>query len=181
VIILDLMLPDTDGLEVCRRLREWSRAPIIVLSAKGEERQKVRALDGGADDYLTKPFGMDELLARIRVAIRHASAVRPGEGSVVQFGEIEVDLARRRVRRAGQDVHLTPTEYEIIRCLARHPDRVLTHRQLLQLALGPEYLDATQNLRVFMAGLRKKLEADPSRPRHLLTDSGVGYRLRTEE
>jgi two-component system KDP operon response regulator KdpE len=181
VVILDLMLPDTDGLQVCRSLREWTDVPIIVLSAKGEEREKVRALDGGADDYLTKPFGMNELLARIRVALRHAAAGQPGEGAVVQAGEIEIDLARRLVRRAGQEVHLTPTEYEILRCLASHPDRVLTHRHLLQLALGPEYLDATQNLRVFMAGLRKKLEADPSRPRYLMTESGVGYRLRTDD
>ena len=140
----------------------------------------MRALDGGADDYLTKPFGLSELLARIRVAMRHAGSGRPGEGGVVQTGDLLIDLARRLVFKGGQEVHLTPTEYEIVRCLASNADRVLTHRQLLQSALGPEYLDATQNLRVFIAGLRKKLEDDPSRPRYLVTDSGVGYRLRAE-
>jgi two-component system KDP operon response regulator KdpE len=178
VVILDLMLPDTEGLDVCARLREWTDVPIIVLSAKGEEHEKVRALDGGADDYLTKPFGLSELLARIRVAMRHAGSGRPGEGGVVQTGDLLIDLARRLVFKGGQEVHLTPTEYEIVRCLASNADRVLTHRQLLQSALGSEYLDATQNLRVFIAGLRKKLEDDPSRPRYLVTDSGVGYRLR---
>jgi two-component system KDP operon response regulator KdpE len=180
VVILDLMLPDTEGLDVCARLREWTNVPIIVLSAKGEEHEKVRALDGGADDYLTKPFGLSELLARIRVAMRHARSSRPGEGGVVQTGDLLIDLARRLVFKSGQEVHLTPTEYDLLRCLASNADRVLTHRQLLQSALGPEYLDATQNLRVFIAGLRKKLEDDPSRPRYLVTDSGVGYRLRTE-
>jgi two-component system, OmpR family, KDP operon response regulator KdpE len=181
VVILDLMLPDTDGLAVCRRLREWTEVPIIVLSARGAEREKVRALDGGADDYLTKPFGMDELLARIRAALRRGALGRPEENAVIEAGGLEIDLARRLVRKHGQDIHLTPTEYEILRCLVGNRDRVVTHRQLLQTALGPEYVEATQNLRVFVAGLRKKLEDDPAQPRFLLTEAGVGYRFRTED
>ncbi len=179
LVILDLVLPDQDGMEVCRRMRQFSQAPVIVLSAKGDERDKVRALDGGADDYLTKPFGVPELLARVRVALRHSA--RGLEGSAVRSGELEVDLARRRVTREGQPVHLTPTEYDLQRLLTAHAGRVVTHRQLIEGVLGPDYGNATQNLRVFIAQLRRKIERDHSRPRHVLTEPGVGYRFAIED
>jgi two-component system KDP operon response regulator KdpE len=180
LILLDLGLPDGDGIEVARRLRAGTQAPIIVISARGREVDKVAALDLGADDYLTKPFGVEELLARMRVALRHA---RRGAGAppepVFSAGDLEVDLTRRRVSRSGQEVHLTPTEYRLLSALARHPDRVLTHRQLLQEVWGANYLDQTHYLRVYIAQLRHKLERDPTRPRRLTTEPGVGYRLRS--
>ncbi len=180
VIILDLGLPDLDGIEVCRRLREWTRLPIIVLSAHGDDEAKVRALDEGADDYVTKPFSMPELLARIRVALRHAAAATETGEPVIRAGDVVIDLARRVVTRAGQEVHLTPTEYGLLRFLAQHAGRVVTHGHLLRSVLGPGYEDATGALRVYIAGLRKKLEADPAQPRLLLTEPGVGYLLRAD-
>jgi two-component system KDP operon response regulator KdpE len=180
LVILDLALPDIDGIEVCRRLREWTQTPIIVLSAQGDDRAKVRALDEGADDFVTKPFSVPELLARMRVAIRHASRVSQDGEQVVRAGDVEIDLARRVVTRAGAEVHLTPTEYGLLRYLAQHPGRVITRGQLLRAVMGPGYEDATGNLRVYIVGLRKKLEADPSQPRLLVTEPGVGYRLRVE-
>jgi two-component system KDP operon response regulator KdpE len=180
LVILDLGLPDVDGFEVCRRLREWTQVPIIVLSAHGDDQAKVRALDEGADDYVTKPFSMPELLARMRVALRHASLVTASKGQVVQAGEVEIDLARRTVSRGGVPVHLTPTEYGLLRFLAQHAGRVITHGQLLRSVMGPGYEDSSGNLRVYIAGLRKKLEADPSQPHLIVTEPGVGYRLRAD-
>jgi len=181
VILLDLGLPDRDGLQVTRELREWTATPIIVLSARGREEDKVKALDLGADDYLTKPFGVDELLARIRVALRHA-AMPPGAPPepVFEVGELRVDLAARRVWRAGEEVHLTPTEYKLLTTLVRHAGKVLTHRQLLKDVWGATYANQSHYVRVYMAQLRQKIEADPARPRLLLTEPGVGYRLRAE-
>jgi two-component system KDP operon response regulator KdpE len=181
IVLLDLGLPDADGLEVARTLRQSTRTPIIVLSARGQERDKVAALDHGADDYLTKPFGVQELLARMRVALRHAAlpADAPPE-PVFQAGDLRVDLIRRQVFRGGQEVHLTPTEYKLLAALIRHAGRVITHRQLLQEVWGASYVDQTHYLRVYMAQLRHKLEPDPARPRLLTTEPGVGYRLREE-
>jgi two-component system KDP operon response regulator KdpE len=181
VVILDLGLPDMDGLEIIRRLREWSAVPIIVLSARGQERDKVAALDAGADDYVAKPFGADELLARVRVALRHASgAAREGAEARFAVGGLEVDLARRQVRRDGAEIHLTPTEYRLLTTLVRHAGKVLTHRQLLAEVWGPSHAEEAHYLRVYMAQLRRKLEDDPARPRYLLTEPGVGYRLAGE-
>jgi two-component system, OmpR family, KDP operon response regulator KdpE len=181
IVLLDLGLPDADGLEVARTLRQSTRMPIIVLSARGQERDKVAALDQGADDYLTKPFGVQELLARIRVALRHAAipADAPPE-PVFQVGDLRVDLVRRSVFRGSQEVHLTPTEYKLLVALIRHAGRVITHRQLLQEVWGMSYVEQTHYLRVYMAQLRHKLEPDPARPRLLTTEPGVGYRLREE-
>lgn len=176
-VILDLGLPDLDGLEVLKRLRDWYTPPIIVLSARGQERDKVTALDSGADDYLTKPFGIGELLARIRVALRHASRQDSSAGSVHEQGDLRVDLEARRVFRAGQEVHLTPIEYRLLTTLIKHAGKVLTHRFLLKEVWGPENLHETHYLRVFMANLRRKLEADSARPVFLLTEPGVGYRF----
>jgi len=178
VVLLDLGLPDRDGIEVARRIREWSTAPILVLSARGQEEQKVKALDAGADDYLVKPFGFGELLARIRVALRH-SATGP-EGEVFRSGTLVLDLGRRRVDVDGKEVHLTPIEYKILATLAKHADRVVTHRQLLQEVWGPRSTEQTHYLRVFMTHLRRKIEPDPVRPRLLQTEPGVGYRLRCD-
>ena len=180
LVILDLGLPDIDGLEVCKRLREWTQVPIIVLSADGDDDAKVRALDEGADDYVTKPFSVTELLARMRVALRHASRLTAGDEQIVRAGDVVIDLARRVVTRAGVEVHLTPTEYGLLRYLAQHAGRVITRGQLLRSVLGPGYHDAGGNLRVYIFGLRKKLEADPSQPQLLITEPGVGYRLRTD-
>ena len=181
VVLLDLGLPDVDGLEVTRRIREWSAVPIVVVSARGQERDKVQALDAGADDYLTKPFGTDELLARIRVALRHAARVAGGEGEAVfEMGDLRVDLASRLVYRGGEEVRLTRTEYRLLAALVQHAGKVLTHRQLLREVWGPASSNETHYLRVYMAQLRHKLEQDPARPRHLLTETGVGYRLRVE-
>jgi two-component system KDP operon response regulator KdpE len=181
VILLDLGLPDRDGLEVARELREWSATPIIVLSARGREEDKVKALDLGADDYLTKPFGVDELLARIRVALRHA-AMPPGTAPepVFEAGALRVDLTARRVWRGGEEIHLTPTEYKLLTTLVRHAGKVLTHRQLLKEVWGANYANQSHYVRVYMAQLRQKIEADPARPRLLLTEPGVGYRLRDQ-
>jgi two-component system, OmpR family, KDP operon response regulator KdpE len=176
VLILDLGLPDMDGTEVIRGVRGWSSTPIIVLSAWGQESQKVAALDAGADDYVTKPFGMDELLARLRAAVRRASPA-PDE-PVIATAEFTVDLARKRVTRAGADVRLTPTEWQLLEVLARNADRLVTQRQLLQEVWGPGYQNEANYLRVYMANLRRKLEPDPSAPRYLLTEPGMGYRFR---
>ena len=181
VILLDLGLPDLDGMEFSRRLREWSQTPIIVISARGQERDKVAALDNGADDYLTKPFGVDELLARIRVAQRHRQARNgSGEEPVFTVGPLEVDFAHRHVRVDDREVHVTPTEWRLLTTLVRHAGKVVTHRQLLKEAWGPAYVTQTQYLRVYMGQLRHKLEPDPARPRFLVTEPGVGYRLRVE-
>jgi two-component system KDP operon response regulator KdpE len=175
-LVLDLVLPDGQGVDVCREVRSWSKLPILVLSAVGDEREKVRALDAGADDYVTKPFGTDELLARLRAVLRRSAEV---DGSPrVEVGELTIDVADRRVTRAGAEIHLTPIEFEIVRVLAQHEGRLVTHRQLLQSVWGPEYGRETHYLRVHVAHIRAKLEADPSRPRYLITEPGVGYRLR---
>ena len=181
LILLDLGLPDMDGLEVIRAVRAWASTPIVVLSVRGAERDKVAALDLGADDYLTKPFGVEELLARIRVALRHA--VRPSSGSAAVFhtGDLEVDLEHRRVCLGGQEVHLSPTEYELLKAFIAHPNKVLTDRMLLQQVWGPEYGSEGHYLHVYVARLRKKLEADPQHPRYLVTEPGVGYRLLADE
>jgi two-component system KDP operon response regulator KdpE len=176
VLILDLGLPDMDGTEVIRGVRGWSSTPIIVLSAWGQESQKVAALDAGADDYVTKPFGMDELLARLRAAVRRASPA-PDE-PVISSEEFTIDLARKRVTRAGADVRLTPTEWQLLEVLARNADRLVTQRQLLHEVWGPGYQNEANYLRVYMANLRRKLEPDPSAPRYLLTEPGMGYRFR---
>lgn len=181
VVILDLGLPDMDGLEIIRRVREWSHVPIIVLSARGQERDKVAALDAGADDYVGKPFGAGELLARIRVGLRHtAGAGHEGEDACFRVGDLEVDLLRRRVLVHGTDVRLTPMEYRLLATLVRNAGKVLTHQQLLREVWGPAHTDQAHYLRVYMAHLRHKVEAEPARPRYLLTEPGVGYRLATE-
>ena len=180
LILLDLGLPDQDGLTVTERLREWAKMPIIVISARGREEDKIKALDAGADDYVTKPFGVGELLARMRVALRHAVATEAG-ASQFSSGELKVDLGRRQVLVRGQEVHLTPTEYKLLTTLIKHAGRVVTHRQLLREVWGPQLSDQTQYLRVYMAQLRHKLEEAPSRPVYLLTEPGVGYRLRDQD
>ena len=180
VILLDLGLPDGDGIDLARRIREWASTPIIVISARGREQDKVAALDAGADDYLTKPFGTEELLARLRVALRHASRAGAGDEPVFAVGDLRVDLAARHVFVAGEEVHLTPTEYKLLTALVRDAGKVLTHRQLLNAVWGPNAVAHTHYLRVYMTQLRHKLEHDPTRPRHLQTEPGVGYRLRVE-
>jgi len=179
LIILDLGLPDMDGLDVIKRLREWSRVPVIVLSVRDADRDKVALLDAGADDYLTKPFSVDELLARLRTAQRHVR--QEDEPAVFRCGAIEVDLARRVVTRNGEVVKLTPTEYALLRLLVQHAGKVLTHRQILQEVWGKEYVDETHYLRVYFAQLRQKLEEDPTRPKIIHTEPGVGYRLQCDE
>jgi two-component system, OmpR family, KDP operon response regulator KdpE len=180
LVLLDLGLPDLDGLAVTQRLREWAKTPIIVISARGREEDKIQALDAGADDYLTKPFGVGELLARIRVALRNAAR---GELGSSQFavGPLKVDLARRQVLVSEKEVHLTPIEYKLLATLVKYAGRVVTHRQLLREVWGPNSADQTQYLRVYMGQLRHKLEENPSRPQFLTTEPGVGYRLRTPE
>jgi two-component system, OmpR family, KDP operon response regulator KdpE len=181
LVMLDLGLPDLDGIEVTRRLRAWSRVPIIILSARGQERDKVQALDAGADDYLTKPFGLQELLARVRVARRHAEAHdRAPSDAVLVAGPLRVDFARRRVLVGEREVRLTPLEYKLLVTLARNAGRVLTHQQLLKEVWGPGRAGQTQYLHVYMGHLRNKLEADPARPRLLITEPGVGYRFDAE-
>jgi two-component system KDP operon response regulator KdpE len=177
-MVLDLVLPDGSGVDVCLDVRRWSELPIIVLSAVGDEREKVRALDAGADDYVTKPFGTDELLARLRAALRRTTE-GPDEATI-RVGELEIDLAAHRVTRAGEEVHLTPIEYDILRTLARHQGKLVTHRTLLREVWGPAYETETHYLRVHVAHIRAKLEPDSSQPRYLLTEPGIGYRLRDE-
>jgi two-component system, OmpR family, KDP operon response regulator KdpE len=174
-MVLDLVLPDGDGVAVCKEIRSWSRLPILVLSAIGDERQKVRALDAGADDYVTKPFDTAELLARLRAVLRRA----PDAGHVeqVELGELRIDLEDRTVRREGEAIHLTPIEFDLLRVLARYPGRLVTQRQLLQEVWGPQYVEESHYLRVHVAHIRAKIEPDPSRPRYLVTEPGIGYRL----
>jgi len=179
VVVLDLGLPDVDGLEVIRRLREWSKVPIIVLSARGQESDKVAALDAGADDYVSKPFAVGELLARLRVALRHAAAGESGEPTFA-VGGLHVDQVKRLVQVDGRDVHVTPIEYRLLTMLVRHAGRVVSQRQLLTEVWGPAHTEQAHYLRVYMGTLRRKLERDPARPRYLLTEPGVGYRLSAE-
>ncbi|MEO8613008.1 MAG: response regulator [Chloroflexota bacterium] len=181
LIILDLGLPDMDGLDVTHQLREWSSTPIIVLSARDQERDKVMALDAGADDYLTKPFGTSELLARMRVALRHALIAAQGtDDPVFTLGDLKVDMAHRQVFVGDEEVHLTPIEYKLLLKLVQYAGKVITQRQLLHDVWGPNYVDESHYLRVYMGQLRHKLEADPTRPRYLITEPGVGYRLKME-
>jgi two-component system KDP operon response regulator KdpE len=178
--IVDLGLPDLDGIEVIRRIRAWSPMPIIVLSARAREQAKVEALDAGADDYVTKPFGVGELLARVRVALRHLA--RSGTGKkILVLEQATVDLEKRQAARAGSEVHLTPIEYRLLACLAKHLGMVVTHRQLLREVWGPSHVEDTHYLRIYMKQLREKLEPDPVRPRHFVTETGVGYRLLADE
>ena len=179
LILLDLGLPDLDGVEVTRRLREWTAIPVIVLSARGQENDKIEALDAGADDYLTKPFGMGELLARMRVALRHRD-VDADEEPVFEAGDLKVDLGARRVFVRGEEVRLTRTEYRLLALLVQHAGKVVTHRQLLKEVWGPGSADQTHYLRVYMGTLRHKIEQDPARPRWLTTEIGVGYRLKVD-
>ncbi|MFD0202500.1 MULTISPECIES: response regulator [Saccharothrix] len=176
VVVLDLGLPDVDGTEVIAGLRGWTTVPIIVLSARVDSADKVQALDAGADDYVTKPFGMDELLARLRAAVRR-SAVAEGEDAVVETASFSVDLAAKKVRRDGVEVHLTPTEWGLLEILARNRGRLVAQKQLLQEVWGPAYAKETHYLRVYLAQLRRKLEPEPSHPRHLVTEPGMGYRF----
>jgi len=178
IVLLDLGLPDADGMALTREMRGWARMPIIVISARGREADKVEALDSGADDYLTKPFGVNELLARMRVALRHAQQARGSTETVVEIGKLRVDLGRREVTLDGKELHLTPIEYRLLTLLASHAGKVLTHRQILNEVWGPGHTDQTHYLRVYMAQLRRKIELDPARPRLLATEPGVGYRLR---
>ena len=175
LIILDLGLPDVEGLEVVQRLREWSKVPVIILSVREQDYDKIAALDAGADDYVTKPFSMGELLARIRAAMRHAAGV--GEEPVLSFGELTVDLAHRRVLLGEKEIKLTPIEYDLMKNLALHAGKVLTHKYLLRAIWGITYESETHYLRVYIGQLRRKVEADPSHPRHIITEPGVGYRL----
>ena len=181
IVLLDLGLPDIDGLEVTQRLREWSDVPIIVISAREQEQDKIKALDAGADDYLTKPFGAGELLARLRVALRHRSMQQSGhKESLFIIDNLKVDLSKRQVLLAGKEIHLTPIEYKLLAVLIRNAGKVVTHSQLLKEVWGATYAQQTQYLRVYMAQLRHKLEADPARPRFLINEPGVGYRLKLE-
>jgi two-component system KDP operon response regulator KdpE len=175
LVILDLGLPDLDGVEVTRRIREWSRIPIIILSVRNQEQDKIEALDAGADDYLTKPFGVGELMARIRVVMRRV--VTPEGEPVYQVGDLEIDLARHRVVVAGNEIALTPTEFDLLKTLTRNAGKVMTHRQLIHQVWGTQYEDADRLLRVNIANLRKKIEANPSQPHYVQTELGVGYRL----
>jgi len=179
LIILDLGLPDIDGIEVIKRLREWTQTPIIILSVREHEDDKIKALDAGADDYVTKPFSMGELLARIRVALRHTA--KTDDEPVLTFGELVLDIARRNVKLRGEEVKLTPTEYEILKYLALQADRVITHRQLLRAIWGPNYQEQTHYLRIYIGQLRHKIETDPSQPAYIITEPGVGYRLMTKD
>jgi two-component system, OmpR family, KDP operon response regulator KdpE len=179
IIILDLGLPDIDGIQVCEQLRQWTQVPIIILSVRSEESAKVKALDMGADDYLVKPFGTEELLARIRVALRHLAKSHSEQATVVVTGDLAIDLARHIVTLKGVEVKLTATEFKLLAYLAGYPNRVLTHQNLLVNVWGPEYRDNVEYLRVFMSQLRKKLEANPKQPAYLLSEPGIGYRFAT--
>lgn len=181
LLLVDLGLPDTTGLAVTKKLREWSKIPIIVLTANEQESMKVAALDAGADDYITKPFGVPELMARIRVALRRLTQNLGEDNPIFNFGNVEVNLLRRQVTLQGQPVHLTPTEYKFLLALVRRAGQVVTHRQLLQEVWGPAYSKESHYLRVYMKGLREKLENEPATPRYLLNEPGVGYRLMTEQ
>ncbi|WP_410498522.1 two-component system response regulator KdpE [Chitinibacter sp. S2-10] len=177
LVILDLGLPDLDGLEVIRQLRDWTDIPILVLSARAHESEKVAALDAGADDYLTKPFGVDECLARIRVLLRRHAGRSARNVQNFGFGDVRVDLIQRQVYRQEQAIHLTPIEYRLLTTLIRHAGKVLTHRELLREVWGPNHSESSQYLRVYMGHLRQKLEADPALPKYLITETGIGYRL----
>jgi two-component system KDP operon response regulator KdpE len=178
LVVVDLGLPDGDGVDLIRELRGWSQVPVIVLSARSDENDKVRALDAGADDYIEKPFGVAELLARVRANLRRPRAAAEGEaGAALSFGDVEIDLATRTVKKAGVKVHLTPIEYRLLGVLVANAGRVLTHRHLLREVWGPSHVEHNHYLRVFMANLRHKLESDPAQPTMLLTETGVGYRL----
>ena len=179
LVVLDLGLPDGDGVDLIRDLRTWSTIPVIVLSARTEEAEKVRALDTGADDYLTKPFGTAELTARVRAHLRRRGATADAK-PIASFGGVHVDLARRSVEKDGAPLHLTPIEYRLLACLLASPGCVLTHRQLLKAVWGPNHVEDAHYVRVYMGQLRKKIEADPARPRHILTETGVGYRFVAE-
>ncbi len=181
IIILDLGLPDMDGLEVIKKLREWSAVPVIIISAREQEGDKIKALDRGADDYLTKPFGVGELLARIRVALRHAAPQNKDQGQAIFVTEdLKIDFLKRQVHVGAQEIHLTPIEYRLLTVLVRNAGRVMTHRQILKEVWGPPYIEQTHYLRVFMNQLRKKIEADSTRPRFLLNEPGVGYRFKPD-
>jgi len=181
LVILDLGLPDMDGVEVCARLREWTQCPIIVLSVRDSERDKVAALDQGADDYLTKPFGIEELLARVRVALRHAASRKGEQSKVVKAGLLTIDLAWHIIKRGEEEIKLTGTEYKLLTYLASNHGRVLTHQSILTHVWGPADADHTEYLRVYMRQLRKKLEEDPERPQYILTEPGIGYRFMADE
>jgi two-component system KDP operon response regulator KdpE len=180
LIVLDLGLPDMDGVKVCARLREWTQTPIIILSVRDQEKEKVQALDMGADDYLVKPFGIEELLARIRAGLRHAVHTQNGQEPVVRSGDLEIDLSRHVVTRRREEVKLTATEFKLLAYLVSHPGRVLTHQSILNHVWGMEYMDNVEYLRVYMSQLRRKLEDNPKEPRYLLSEPGVGYRFYVE-
>ena len=178
LVLLDLGLPDRDGLDIIREIRSWSQMPIVVLSARGQEKDKIAALDLGADDYVAKPFAVGELLARIRAALRRAAPLAPdGADTVIRFGNVQADFEKRLITVGGQEVHLTPNEYKLLQVLIKHAGRVVTQRQLLNEVWGPQHTEQSQYLRVYVAQLRRKLEQDPARPRYLQTEPGVGYRL----
>ncbi|MGH9411174.1 MAG: response regulator [Vicinamibacterales bacterium] len=179
LVVLDLTLPDLDGIEVCRRLREGRSVAILVLSARGAEQDKVAALDAGADDYVTKPFGVEELLARVRVALRRGESSLPAAGPIVR-GDLSIDFDRRRVTRGGEEIRLTPKEFELLMFVAQHPGRVLTHRTILRAIWGPNAVDQPEHLRVLVNALRRKIERDPAKPRYILTEPWVGYRFAEE-
>ena len=181
LIILDLGLPDMDGIRVCARLREWTHTPIIVLSVRDNERDKVSALDQGADDYLTKPFGIEELLARVRVALRHSAQTQGSKATIIKAGPLAIDLARHVVTREGAEIKLTATEFKLLGYLAANAGRVLTHQSILTQVWGLAEADHIEYLRVYMRQLRKKLESDPERPQYLLTEPGVGYRFLADD
>ena len=177
LVILDLGLPDGDGIDVIRRIRDWSPVPIIILSARTDEQDKIRGLDAGADDFLGKPFGLGELLARVRAALRRQRRLEAGAGSIIEFGDVKVDLQARMVSRAGETVRLTPTEYRLLTVLVNHAGRVVTNAQLLREVWGPAHAENGHYVRIYMGHLRQKLESDPTRPRHIVTEPAVGYRL----
>ena len=177
VVILDLGLPDGDGIDLIRDLRTWSAIPVIVLSARTHETDKIDALDAGADDYLSKPFGVGELLARVRAVLRRKIGTGPKEGPIFRFGDVEVDREKRLVLKHKEEVHLTPIEYRLLSVLIANPERVLTHRQILREVWGPAYVDQGHYVRIHMAHLRQKLEDDPTQPKHLVTETAIGYRL----